>query len=150
MKKTIWITLVTLALLQINPLAVQAGRGGHGGYRGNHGYRGHGGYKGYRGYRGHGGHYGVQLWLGPGLFGPYYPYYPYYSYYPYYPYYPSPPVVIQQQPQEYIVKPVPQQTEQAYWYYCQDPEGYYPYVQRCSSGWTKVLPTPPSADMEVR
>jgi len=25
-----------------------------------------------------------------------------------------------------------------YWYYCQDPAGYYPYVQQCSTTWQTV------------
>jgi hypothetical protein len=25
-----------------------------------------------------------------------------------------------------------------YWYYCQNPAGYYPYVQQCSTGWQTV------------
>jgi len=25
-----------------------------------------------------------------------------------------------------------------YWYYCQDPPGYYPYVQQCGTGWQMV------------
>ena len=31
------------------------------------------------------------------------------------------------------------------WYYCQDPPGYYPYVQDCPGGWTTVAPTPAPA-----
>jgi hypothetical protein len=30
------------------------------------------------------------------------------------------------------------------WYYCEDPAGYYPYVQRCRSPWRQVAPTPPA------
>jgi hypothetical protein len=30
-----------------------------------------------------------------------------------------------------------------YWYYCQNPAGYYPYVQRCGNPWQPVPPTPP-------
>lgn len=29
---------------------------------------------------------------------------------------------------------------QNYWYYCQDPEGYYPQVQSCPEGWMRVVP----------
>src|SRR5229473_637251 len=25
-----------------------------------------------------------------------------------------------------------------YWYYCQNPSGYYPYVQQCSTNWQPV------------
>jgi hypothetical protein len=31
-----------------------------------------------------------------------------------------------------------------YWYYCEDPKGYYPYVESCPQGWRRVAPTPPS------
>lgn len=87
----------------------------------------------------------VGVTIGAPLFWPYYAgqphYYPYYPYpYPY-PYsYPAvvaapaePPVYIEQTPQP------PQQ----YWYFCNNPQGYYPYVKQCSSGWQQVLPTPP-------
>lgn len=29
------------------------------------------------------------------------------------------------------------------WYYCDNPQGYYPYVQACSSGWRQVPAAPP-------
>ena len=32
-----------------------------------------------------------------------------------------------------------------WWYFCKDPNGYYPYVRECKSGWEKVSPTPPGA-----
>lgn len=31
-----------------------------------------------------------------------------------------------------------------YWYYCSNPDGYYPYVRQCSTGWQKVPPQPAS------
>jgi hypothetical protein len=75
---------------------------------------------------------------------PWYPYYyPYYSYYPYYPYYaPAPTVAVEQQPQQYTDSG---EQQSDYWYYCQNPQGYYPYVQSCPGGWMKVVPqtTPP-------
>jgi hypothetical protein len=78
------------------------------------------------------------IWIGPvwgpGYWGPAYPYSPY-------PYYSPPPVVIQQEPQEYIEQ-APQPPEQQYWYFCPDPKGYYPYVEKCPKGWMKVVPTP--------
>lgn len=122
MKTTIGIALAILVLLQVNFPPELAARSRHGG------------------------HVGVNLWLGPSLFAPYYPYSPYYSHYPYYPYYTAPPVVIERQPQQYIVKPEPE--EPVYWYYCQEPKGYYPYVARCPSGWMKVVPSPPPTDQE--
>jgi len=29
-----------------------------------------------------------------------------------------------------------------YWYYCSDPEGYYPYITNCNVAWEPVPPTP--------
>ena len=83
--------------------------------------------------------------IGAGLAAPYwgYPWYPYgYSYpYPYqYPAY-SPPVVLDSGPQTYIEQAPPQ--AQQYWYYCQNPQGYYPYVGECPGGWQPV-PAQPS------
>lgn len=103
-----------------------------------------------------GGHFSGNIWIGPGwgywdpFFYPYY--YPYYYPYPAYRYYyDSPTVVVPQEPQEYI-SPEPQQDEEqtGYWYYCKKPEGYYPYVERCPSGWMKVVPntTPPGQEEE--
>jgi hypothetical protein len=91
-------------------------------------------------------------------FGVPYPYgysYPYpYAYpYPYPdPYYPrvitvpapQPPVYIEQGSPQQVPQqaaPVPQSTN--YWYHCDKPEGYYPYVKECPSGWQKVVPTLP-------
>ena len=82
---------------------------------------------------------------------PYGLHYPY-PYYPYYPNYAYPPVVVPQQPpyvyieqessQQASQQPAPQQ--KYYWYHCDNPEGYYPYIKECPSGWQKVLPQPPS------
>lgn len=33
-------------------------------------------------------------------------------------------------------------TPPRYWYYCQSPAGYYPYVPSCPGGWTRVPATP--------
>ena len=62
---------------------------------------------------------------------PLYPYpYPYaYSYY--YPYYATPPVYAQSEP-----TPIAPQTQS--WYYCDNPKGYYPYVNSCTTGWRQV------------
>jgi hypothetical protein len=80
--------------------------------------------------------FGGSVVLGP--WWPWYPYYPYYSYYPYYPYYaPAPAAVVQQQSP---VDAQPASSQADYWYYCQDPQGHYPYVQSCPGGWMKVVP----------
>ena len=119
MKKIIFILLAVVALLLGNSVPGEAARG-HGG--------GHGGGR---------GHVGVDLWLGPG-FGPWWGpgWYPYS--YPYgYPY--SSPVIIQKEPDLYLE---PQTEQPRYWYFCKDPEGYYPYVKNCPNGWMKVVPSP--------
>ena len=58
-------------------------------------------------------------------------------YYPYYQHYPARPVVVQTPPAVYVQ---PRQQQAYYWYFCQNPQGYYPYVPSCSSGWVKVMP----------
>lgn len=81
-------------------------------------------------------------------FGPFwgYPYYPYP--YPYaYPYpYPAPPVVYSPgyAPADPGYAPAPAAAAApATWYYCNNPPGYYPYVQQCSTGW-RAVPAQPS------
>ncbi len=92
-----------------------------------------------------GGHvfFNFSIPLGPWWWGPPAPYYyPYYGY----PYYASPPVVVQQSPSVYIQQQPSKQP--AYWYYCPNPQGYYPYVKECSAGWLTVVPpsnAPPAA-----
>ena len=113
--------------------------GYHGGYRG--GYYGRGFYP----YWGFG--LGWGLWGWP-LLGWAYAGWPYYSYggYPYlgWPYYSSayhsdvittPPVYNE-----------PEQQQANYWYYCTNPQGYYPYIRNCPGGWLTVVPngTPPN------
>lgn len=84
----------------------------------------------------------VGLGLGIGLWELAHPYqFNYYSY--------PPPVVIQQAPPDIYIQqapppvPLPAQ-EPVFWYYCPDPQGYYPYVNQCPKGWLKVVPTPPA------
>lgn len=58
------------------------------------------------------------------------------------PAYVAPPAVVYQTPQVYVAAPPPP----TYWYYCEDPAGYYPYVQECRGGWRTIVPpaTPPA------
>jgi len=123
--------VVTLGFSLLVTESTQAARYYYGGW--------HGGYYGWRGYGGpYWGWYGLGPWWGWG-----YPYgYPYYAY-PYanpyaYPYsaYPS------------AQLPTPSEPQQSYWYYCQNPQGYYPYVRDCPGGWTQVVPTPPQSGRE--
>ena len=135
------------------------GGGGHG-HGGGHGYGGgygHGGGHGYGGGYGHGGGHGYGGGYGYGGHGysnfgfyfgaPFYSY-PYYSY-PYqyqYPYYPPAVVAVPATPPVYIQKSPPsaQQYPSGYWYYCDNPEGYYPYIKECPTSWRQVEPIPPA------
>lgn len=71
-------------------------------------------------------------------------------YFPYYPppYYAYPPAIltVPAQPQVYIQKDSSQKNQQLpanYWYYCRNPDGYYPYIRECPGGWQQVAPLPP-------
>ena len=74
-------------------------------------------------------------------------------FYPYRPYvYSPPPVIIEQRdPPVYIQRQPtapPAPPSPSAWYYCQNPAGYYPYVQSCSQPWVSVDPrsvSPPPA-----
>lgn len=94
--------------------------------------------------RWHGGgwHSGVYVGVG-GFYDPWWPgYYPGYWGPAYYPYYADPPVtVIQQAPiaQAPVVQAPP------VYYYCDNPGGYYPYVQQCSLPWRQVPAQPQPA-----
>ena len=113
MKKLIRISVLIVALLITCSMPAQAHGGGHGGW-------------------------GWGPALGLGLFGlglwelsqPHY-----YSY-------PAP--IVQEPLEEIYVQPAPPQpATTGYWYYCRNPEGYYPYVKQCPDGWMKVVPSPP-------
>lgn len=81
---------------------------------------------------------GWPLWYGP---EPYY--YPYpYRYYPY-----QTGIVEPAGPTVYIEKSpaqAPGSQPSDYWYYCNSPDGYYPYVKECPGGWKRVTPEPPA------
>jgi len=127
------------------------------------GYSGQGGHGGYVRNGGHG-NVGVGVvvnpfWFSRGYYSSpyYYPrsyYSPYYSPYYYSPYYYPPAVVtVPTEPPVYIereeaVEPAPQTS--ASWYYCTDPQGYYPYVEQCPGGWQAVPPRPPAAPEQGR
>jgi hypothetical protein len=86
---------------------------------------------------GYGGGYG---W-GPGWYYPP-PYYYGAGYYGY-PYSYGPPVVVQQQPQQYIQQePAQTSLPAGYWYYCASARGYYPSVPTCPEAWIQVPPAP--------
>lgn len=95
--------------------------------------------------RGHSrGRVGLEFYLGAPFPHPYYasPFY----YYPY-PYYPRV-VEVPVEPPVYIERgDTPSADQQApenyYWYHCDKPSGYYPYIQQCPGGWQKIVPMPP-------
>ena len=154
MNRFIRVSLAVLALFIACAMPGQAANshGGHGGGRGGAVGHFHGG--GGRG--GSFGHFhGGGRWWGPGwgavwglgLWDLTYPYYgyPYYGYYdyPYYTYYGQTPAVVQQPYDDTYAQPSRQPVATGYWYYCPNPQGYYPYVKRCPTGWMKVVPSPP-------
>ena len=115
----------------IPPSAANNRSGWHGG-GGHHG--------GWRRAGWHGGFWGPRVYIGGPFWypGPYA--YPYPVYAP--PLYTAPvygsPVVEEPLPPPAYVEP----RSTAYWYYCQDPPGYYPYVSTCAGGWQQVAPQP--------
>lgn len=80
--------------------------------------------------------------------GPFY--YPYGYPYPYpYRYYPEV-VVTPSAPTTYIeqgdaaISPAPAPVSRSNdWFYCNNPDGYYPYVKSCPGGWQRVPAQPP-------
>jgi hypothetical protein len=137
-----------IAALFINP--VWARGVGLGGFHGGGGFRG--GSWGHSGFHGggwrHGGwgpvrHYGgigfgvYGLGYSPGFYGGYYPYGGYYSY-------PSTTIIAPQTSPVYIqqTQPAVRQYPAGYWYYCDNPAGYYPTVSKCPNGWHQVEPRP--------
>ena len=94
-----------------------------------------------------GGHVRFGVFVGPGFWfpPPYYGYppnyYPPYSYPPYY----YPPVVAGPVTPTYIEQATAQPAPAlppGYWYYCDGPKAYYPYVRECPGGWQRVAPQP--------
>ncbi len=82
----------------------------------------------------HGWHDGRFAWwwsAGGGWYSYPAPIYPYPTY--------VPPAIIVQQPPPVHIGPPPTQ----FWYFCDNPQGYYPYVTACSGPWREVPATPP-------
>jgi hypothetical protein len=125
MKQYKWTSIVIVLLMSMTSLTAVAHGGGHFG-----GYGGH--------FRGHGG-YGIGFYSGfPGPF-----YFP--SYTPYYAYPPPVTVLPAEEPPVYIQQNNGQSSQRLapnYWYYCRNPDGYYPYVRECPAGWQQVAPQP--------
>lgn len=127
MKKLLFGFLAVAVLLAGSVVSSYAD-GRHGG--GWHGGGGHGG--GWHGGGWHGGWRAPVVFVGPRFFvgsslyypGPYYPG----------PYAYAPPVA--------VAAPAPGVYTQSsqYWYYCQNPAGYYPSVPQCPTQWLQVAP----------
>jgi len=43
-------------------------------------------------------------------------------------------------PYQSVGHSAPNRLAQYYWYYCRNPQGYYPYVTSCPGGWVQVIP----------
>jgi hypothetical protein len=86
----------------------------------------------------------ARVYVRPSIVVPFEPYWgPYYwGPYAYAPVIVTPPPPVYVQPAPQTPNPVP--PAPSYWYYCEDPQGYYPYVQQCPGGWQPVAPTPQS------
>ncbi len=117
-------------VLMLATVTVGANALAHGGYGGRH----HGGAR-------------VGVFIGAPVLGfglPYYGY-PGYGYAPYGYYGPATTVITPAAPPVYIEQSSANATGPAadgYWYYCSNPDGYYPYVKQCSNGWQQVPSQP--------
>ncbi len=91
---------------------------------------------------------GVYVGPGPYWWGPRYVY-PGWAYPPPYPsaYYVPPPVVVSPPPQVvYVERPAePAAPAAGFWYWCSEPQGWYPQVTECAPGWQ---PVPPRAEAQ--
>ena len=76
-------------------------------------------------------------WYGPPVWGPR-PYWAYPVVIPAPPVYYAPAPIYVQPPPAYVDRPAADASE--YWYYCESPAGYYPYVKSCPGGWMRVVP----------
>ncbi len=123
MRKVTCAILAAVALLLTSGIPTEARDGS----RRAHRFRGHRGFHS-RVFVGHRVFVGPRFWWGPGLWWE-----------TSYGYYVAPPVVVQQAPPANIPPELPPD-QPVYWYYCQNPVGYYPYVQQCPGGWMTVVP----------
>jgi hypothetical protein len=84
------------------------------------------------------------IWPGPSYVHPRpWPHYPPYSHYPRWPHvHPVPvvPIVVTPPPVYIERQPSVPALEPGYWYYCNESQAYYPYVQQCAGSWVKVQP----------
>ena len=135
MRRTVAVSLLTVAILLL-PAALSSamghGGGGHGG--GNGGGHGGGHHGSNHGSHGHFHGHGVIV-AGPFWWGPWWD--PWWGYPPYY----QPQVIVQPAP-IYTDSPAPPESywPESYWYYCPSAKAYYPTVPTCPEVWIKVPP----------
>ncbi len=126
LKPALALAFVVGSVFCSNAWADRGGHRHHGGF--HHGH--HGGH-----HHGHGRtHVGVAigapLYWGRGWYGD-----PYYDY----PYaYRYRPALVASEPPVYVERGVTPAT--GLWYFCGNPQGYYPYVKQCSTPWRTVAP----------
>jgi hypothetical protein len=141
------VVAVVIFLLALLASSVAWAGGSHHGHPG-HGFSHHGNF--HHGNFHHGHRHtraNVDIVIGAPLFPYYRPRYyapPYYVYaYPPVVAYSSPPVYIQRgdegNQEGNQIQPAP-----AFWYFCSEPRGYYPYVSQCPKGWQQVPAQPPA------
>jgi len=120
--------------------------GGGGGFPGGGAFRG-GGFRGGE-FRGgfRGGFFGPRFGLGFGFYDPFW--WP--AYYPWYYPYVTPEVVVRYAPPAGYLPPPNSPPAQQYWYHCGNPEGYFPYIRQCNSGWEQVPATPDTGPPPAR
>lgn len=145
MRRNMAVAVIIFVLALLASSVAWAG-GSHQGHWGGHGSA-HG--SAHYGHHHHHTHGSVGIVVGAPLFG-----YPYYgSYYGAPPYYAYPPVVAYSSPPVYIERGDEQgqiqgqgqiQPAPAYWYFCSEPRGYYPYISQCPKGWQQVPAQPPA------
>jgi hypothetical protein len=133
------IALFAIVAVSSNAVWARGGYVGHGSYGGSFSH-GHSHSRTNLGIYLGGGYYGGGFY-GPGYYGAYgfgnpffYP--PYYNYPPVVVAPAAPPVYVEQR------NAVPAQPQTNYWYYCRNPDGYYPYIKECPNGWLQVVPQP--------
>jgi hypothetical protein len=152
MKRNMAVAIVIFLLALLASSVAWAGGSFHGRGFSHHGH-GHHAHR----HQGHGHHRSqgrVDIIIGAPLAGSwYYRTHPgYYAQPPYYAYSYPPAIAMQSSPPVYIERGDQQDEKQdqlqlqqppAHYYYCTDPQGYYPYVRVCPRGWEQV-PAQPS------
>ncbi len=146
MRRLTLMLLLAVTTALVLPVSVSAQRGRWHGDR--HHFHAHDHVRWRRGHWVHG-HYGGRFgwwWTVDGSWywypRPVYPYPEPYIVYPYPEPYIPPPVIMQVPVAPAPAPAAPPQAQAPVWYYCAQPEGYYPYVPTCPSGWQTVPATP--------